>query len=1030
MQKRNCYIIISLIIFFFGVKSYAQLFPNLYFENITTKDGLSSNDVKCVTQDKDGIIWIGTINGLNRYDGYRFKKYYHSESDTNSILQNDVRNIFCDSKNRLWLNSYDGLTCYNIIQNTFIKYKQLKQANVFEDHKHTIWVANQDTVLYEVMGDNSLQKHPLKNTVYKYDNSSVRGYKILYEDDQNQFWGVAGKRIYKLDNETKQPIKYFDIADNLPIELFSIQQDVADKKMYWVNGWGGRGLYKFNSTNGSFTITGFKNKKFAIVKKFIQNWQYQNGRYNLIVDLDKGFCITDNGLKDFNWPYDENPIANNLTAPHYENLFVDKNNSLWLSTENGIFKCNGNNNLFKIYSINKPGEIDIVNASKSPPIVFCETDSSYFIARAYQNIYELNKQFQLANSFKALNKLLEDGTTKLPFSLYPFVKELYISTVHGIIIYNRQTMQSTFYAPFGSTTKQEYYFGAILPFSENKIIVRTRSQGFFVFNMLLKKFEKHYAAIVNENNQPYRVTGFIKTSKDIIYATTSMNGMYKFSNTADSFIKIVPANNSIHPLEKEFISSITEDKEGKIWIATNGIIVYNPVSNLIEKKITEDGKMYGVTKILFDKNGGIWANSPTGIWHYTKEKSSWIQYDNSDGLLGDDFQTMLAATQDGKIIAGISGGLAVFNSSDNTSNHSVSYSSIITELTADKNIFSLAGNTPKNVTLPAGTNSFTVNFLVVNYNNPASTRYYYRLSPLMKDFKENENGQINFNGLSHGTYTLTVKGGDKWGNKFEQTDSITIIIKPHWYETDLFKAFLILLTSFAIYYFVKRRIKIIRKEALLKQKMIQTEMQALRAQMNPHFIFNCLNSIENFIMQNKKRLASDYLNKFSRLIRSILDSSRDELIPIDKDMESLKLYLELEQLRFNNKFTCSFYTDPQLINGDYKIPSLIIQPYVENAIVHGFAHSDDDNLKLQISTTLENDMIVFTILDNGIGRKKAMDYNLYNKPNHKSVGLNITKERIAYFNNDKIKDAIMFTDLINEQCENIGTKVVIKLKTI
>ena len=184
------------------------------------------------------------------------------------------------------------------------------------------------------------------------------------------------------------------------------------------------------------------------------------------------------------------------------------------------------------------------------------------------------------------------------------------------------------------------------------------------------------------------------------------------------------------------------------------------------------------------------------------------------------------------------------------------------------------------------------------------------------------------------------------------------------------------------------------------------------------------------MMQNEKRLASDYLNKFSRLIRSILDSSRDELIPIAKDMEALKLYLELEQLRFNNKFTYSFYTDSQLINGDYRIPSLIIQPYVENAIVHGFAHSDSMHLKLQITTTLENDIIIFTILDNGIGRKKAMEYNLFNKPGHKSVGLDITKERIAHFNNEKVDKSISITDVVNENNEPMGTKVIIKLKTI
>jgi len=178
----------------------------------------------------------------------------------------------------------------------------------------------------------------------------------------------------------------------------------------------------------------------------------------------------------------------------------------------------------------------------------------------------------------------------------------------------------------------------------------------------------------------------------------------------------------------------------------------------------------------------------------------------------------------------------------------------------------------------------------------------------------------------------------------------------------------------------------------------QLQTQILRSQMNPHFIFNCLNSIENFLMRNDKCQASDYLNKFSRLIRSILDSSRNEVVPLLKDMEVLKLYVELEQLRFNNKFDYKEFIDPALAGGDYRVPSLLIQPFIENAIVHGLAHSEEDGLNLTVTASLENDRIKYMIQDNGIGRAKANAYNLQNKPYHKSIGLKITENRIQIFN--------------------------------
>lgn len=216
----------------------------------------------------------------------------------------------------------------------------------------------------------------------------------------------------------------------------------------------------------------------------------------------------------------------------------------------------------------------------------------------------------------------------------------------------------------------------------------------------------------------------------------------------------------------------------------------------------------------------------------------------------------------------------------------------------------------------------------------------------------------------------------------------------------------------------------------LKEKA-ELETKVMRLQMNPHFIFNSLNSIENFIMQNEKRLASDYLNKFARLIRLILDSSRTEVVPLEKDMEALQLYIDLEQLRFSNKFRYKTEVDPALIGGDYQVPSLLIQPYVENAIVHGMAHSEADNLQLTIRAKLENDTIHYVVEDNGVGRLKAASYNKQNKPYHESIGLSITEERVRLFNNESDSSkSVRIIDLYDEQQTPSGTRVEINLKAV
>jgi hypothetical protein len=235
----------------------------------------------------------------------------------------------------------------------------------------------------------------------------------------------------------------------------------------------------------------------------------------------------------------------------------------------------------------------------------------------------------------------------------------------------------------------------------------------------------------------------------------------------------------------------------------------------------------------------------------------------------------------------------------------------------------------------------------------------------------------------------------------------------------------------AVFINLSVRLKKKREEAAFKQKIAETQMQALRAQMNPHFIFNSLSSIENFIMKSDRLQASDYLNKFASLIRMILDSSRNELVPFTRDIEALRLYIELEQLRFGNKFFYECITDPELGEGDYKVPPLLIQPYVENAIIHGLSTSIKQELKLTVSAKLENGYIIYSVADNGIGREQSAKYRRQNKSSHASMGMQITEQRISIFNKQNNADGqVVINDLYNNKGEPSGTDVLVKIKAI
>ncbi|MGN6399698.1 MAG: histidine kinase [Flavisolibacter sp.] len=217
-----------------------------------------------------------------------------------------------------------------------------------------------------------------------------------------------------------------------------------------------------------------------------------------------------------------------------------------------------------------------------------------------------------------------------------------------------------------------------------------------------------------------------------------------------------------------------------------------------------------------------------------------------------------------------------------------------------------------------------------------------------------------------------------------------------------------------------------QEQSALRQKTLELEMQALRAQMNPHFIFNCLSAIDNLIQTNQPDKATTCLSRFAKLVRGVLDSSKNNLVPFEKDFETMKLYLEMEKFRCNNKFNYDLNADDELLHGDYKVPPLIIQPFIENAIHHGLLNKPDSNRQLKVNAHLENEHIVYSITDNGIGRKKAYAIKQMNKPDQLSYGLEITRERIQLHNkNDKAADLVI-SDL-EEAGMPVGTKAVVRI---
>jgi sensor histidine kinase YesM len=226
----------------------------------------------------------------------------------------------------------------------------------------------------------------------------------------------------------------------------------------------------------------------------------------------------------------------------------------------------------------------------------------------------------------------------------------------------------------------------------------------------------------------------------------------------------------------------------------------------------------------------------------------------------------------------------------------------------------------------------------------------------------------------------------------------------------------------------KQKLESEKKQAELQQKATELEMQALRAQMNPHFIFNCLSSINKFILKNDTDAASDYLTRFSRLIRFGLTNSQLSLIPLSDEIEMLRLYLDMERLRFSESFDYNISYENTIEPETIYIPPMLLQPFCENAIWHGLMHKQGQG-RLEVMMSLKDGQLQCIIADNGIGREKAAELKTKSGAKQKSFGLKITTERLALFNNEKTVHSFYQTEDILDEMKNVaGTKVILNIK--
>lgn len=336
---------------------------------------------------------------------------------------------------------------------------------------------------------------------------------------------------------------------------------------------------------------------------------------------------------------------------------------------------------------------------------------------------------------------------------------------------------------------------------------------------------------------------------------------------------------------------------------------------------------------------------------------------------------------------------------------------------------------PVNLDLPYDQNYLRFSYAGMGVADPHQLQYMYKLSPLNLDWTMAENRtEAIFTNVPPGSYSFEIKAYDPLSGRTLQSEVYSFHIRYPYWMTWWFYTVLALALVGGVYLYIQVRLRRVRSMLALEEERNDLERRALRLQMNPHFVFNALDAISGFIFKNEPKEAVKYLNSFAKLMRLMLESSREHVIPIHTEIQLLENYLALEKLRFSGSFESEIVVDEDLDTYGYSMPSMMVQPHVENAILHGLRPNGGGKVTIHFEMMDDDSGLRCVIEDNGVGRKKAAEIREKSGRNHRSLAGEISRRRVELFEKTYGgRSAVIVQDLYGDDGSADGTRVVLQL---
>jgi ligand-binding sensor domain-containing protein len=964
MKHRLNILLLSFLFTSFILHVHAQD-PHPVFRQYTVEDGLPNSDVYQVKQDTKGYMWFATGTGVSRFNGYEFENF----SVNNGLPDNTVFDIFEDHTGRIWFVPLSCKLSYYYQGKIYpFKYNDALQKQLKNPVKLSFYVDHHNTIFLSVAGD-GLYKIDSNGKIIHSENSTI-DYEI-YEPEPNHFI-YSSSLCYtgKIKFNTNSFKAVINTQETSPRTLLSARTlKTKDQKI----------------------LVACKNKLYIFsrpenyrIKIFPDNiiWLYEDRDENIWIGTYRGVFYLEKNHFEKHKTYLHNISVNSVTQ--------DLEGGFWFATEgNGVFYTPSEKVL--IY--------DHVTRFIDSKISCLATNGTTIYAGAKNGfIYAINKDhINIYNTNK-------DQTNYINCLYYDHFKDRLIilgSSSGGFIKKNKFSFS--------------YALGSFL-----RLII-DEQQNYWIVNMMgmSKKINDRNVWNVKKRQRLItRVNAIVKINPDELYLGT-VDGLWKYNDRTEIFTH----QKNIDPLFSTRILDLEYTADHLLIIATKGkgLVLYDHKN--VCQITTEKGLCGNNVYNLWIDGTNIWVATDKGLNKLTIHKNNIFNYDiknynNNGGLLSGEINDVLKLND--QVWVATNKGLSVFKEKDIPAS-STELPVYFLKLFINDSVTDLQ----KKYILDHSQNRINISFAGIGYKNAKKHTYRYKMEGLDTGWTYTRTREVQFTTLPPGHYTFIVAVQNVNGTWSNQTGQLEFVITPplwqRWWFILLASAFITLMISLLFRY----RLKILQerkeKNAELNRTLLGLRLKALRAQMNPHFLFNVINSIQHFIIHKNERAAHEYLAKFSKLVRAILNNSEDDTIPLDEEIKALKLYLELEMMRFEQQFEYEIIIGTSIDTLSTKIPSMLIQPYVENAIKHGILPLKTKG-KILIEIQKENGFLKCIIEDNGIGRAKAAEQK--QKDQNRSFGIPITKERLITINqltNSRLSENII--DMKDENETASGTRV-------